>query len=76
MDVKSEFKQTGLRVSPKDWEEQRLSSLVVTGPKNGYSGRSSKGARGTPTLSLGATTSGTLVLNDDTVKHLEEINRS
>ena len=72
MDVKSEFKQTGLRVFPKDWEEQRLSSLVVTGPKNGYSGRSSKGARGTPTLSLGATTSGTLVLNDDTVKHLEE----
>ena len=72
MDAKPELKQTGLRVFPKDWEEQRLSSLVVTGPKNGYSGRSSKGARGTPTLSLGATTLGTLVLNDDTVKHLEE----
>ena len=72
MEVKPGFKQTGAGVFPEDWEEQHLSSLVTTGPKNGYSGRSSKGARGTPTLSLGATTSGALVLNDDTVKRLEE----
>ena len=72
MEVKPGFKQTGAGVFPEDWEEQHLSSLVTTGPKNGYSGRSSKGARGTRTLSLGATTSGALVLNDDTVKRLEE----
>ena len=72
MEVKPGFKQAGVGVLPEDWEEQHLFSLVTTGPKNGYSGRSSKGARGTPTLTLGATTSGALVLNDDTVKRLEE----
>ena len=71
MEVKPGFKQTEVGVFPEDWEEQDLSSLVATGPKNGYSGRSAKGAHGTPTLSLGATTSGSLVLNDDTVKRLE-----
>ena len=72
MEVKPGYKQTEAGVFPEDWEEQHLSALVTTGPRNGYSGRSSKGAHGTPTLSLGATTSGSLVLNDDTVKHLEE----
>ena len=72
MEVKAVFKQTEVGVFPEDWEEQDLSSLVATGPKNGYSGRSAKGAHGTPTLSLGATTSGSLVLNDDTVKRLDE----
>ena len=72
MEVKPVFKQTEVGVFPEDWEEQDLSSLVATGPKNGYSGRSAKGAHGTPTLSLGATTSGSLVLNDDTVKRLDE----
>ena len=70
--MKPGIKQTGVGVFPEDWEEQHLSSLVTTGPKNGYSGRTSKDTRGTPTLSLAATTSGVLVLNDDTVKRLEE----
>jgi restriction endonuclease S subunit len=72
MEVRPGYKQTEVGIFPDDWEEQHLSSLVTTGPKNGYSGRSSKGAHGTPTLSLGATTSGSLVLNDKTVKRLEE----
>lgn len=55
-----------------EWEEQHLYSLITSGPESGYSGRSSKGARGTPTLSLGATTSGFMVLDDETVKRLEE----
>lgn len=59
-------------VIPDGWNVQRLSSLVTAGPKNGYSGRSAKGARGTPTLTLGATTSGKLVLSDETIKRLEE----
>lgn len=70
--MKRVFKQAEVGIFPDDWEEQDLSSLVVTGPKNGYSGRSAKEAHGTPTLSLGATTSGSLVLNDDTVKRLDE----
>ena len=44
MEVKAVFKQTEVGVFPEDWEEQDLSSLVATGPKNGYSGRSAKGA--------------------------------
>jgi type I restriction enzyme, S subunit len=70
--VKPDYKQTEVGIVPGDWEVARLSDLVVTGPKNGYSGRSGKEARGTPTLSLAATTSGSLVLNDDTVKQLDE----
>jgi type I restriction enzyme, S subunit len=72
MQVRPGFKRTEAGVLPVDWEEQHLSSLITTGPKNGYSGRSSKSAHGTPTLSLGATTLGLLVLNDETVKRLEE----
>ena len=70
--MKPAYKQTEVGVIPEEWEVARLSGLVATGPKNGYSGRSSKVARGTPTLSLGATTSGSVVLNDETVKRLEE----
>ncbi len=56
-----------------EWEVRALVDLVKFGPRNGYSGRSSEESRGTPTLSLGATTSGALILNAYTVKHLEEI---
>jgi type I restriction enzyme, S subunit len=57
---------------PEEWEVVHISDLVSTGPRNGYSGRSGKDARGTPTLMLTATTSGRLVLNDETVKRLNE----
>ncbi|MDX9833714.1 MAG: restriction endonuclease subunit S [Desulfobulbus sp.] len=59
-------------VIPEDWEVASIAELVIAGPKNGYSGRSGKDARGTPTLSLGATTSGSMVLNEETVKRLDE----
>ena len=72
MDVRPGYKQTEVGVIPVDWNVQTLSPLVKTGPKNRYSGRSAKDARGTPTLTLGATTSGALILNDETVKRLEE----
>ena len=70
--MKPGYKQTDVGVIPEEWGVTRLSGLVVTGPKNGYSGRSSKDARGTPTLSLGATSSGCMLLNDETVKRLDE----
>lgn len=72
MELSPGYKQTDVGVIPEDWDVQCLSSLISAGPKNGYSGRSSKDARGTPTLTLGATTSGALILNDETVKRLEE----
>ncbi len=72
MEVKPGYKQTEVGVIPEEWAAGRVSSLLSSGPKNGYSGRSGKYARGTPTLSLSATTSGQMVLNEETVKHLEE----
>ena len=70
--VPAGYKRTEVGVIPEEWEVQVLSSLVKAGPKNGYSGRSGKDARGTATLTLGATTSGRLSLSDETVKRLEE----
>jgi type I restriction enzyme, S subunit len=70
--MKPGYKQTEVGVIPEEWETVRLSNLVAYGPKNGYSGRSDKDARGTPTLSLGATSSGCMVLNEETVKRLDE----
>jgi len=72
MEVKPGYKQTEVGVIPEDWSVRQLWMLVTSGPKNGYSGRSSKEARGTPTLMLTATTAGELVLNDQTVKRLDE----
>lgn len=72
MEVKPGYKMTEVGVIPEDWEVTRLSSLVSSGPKNGYSGRSGKDARGTPTLTLTATTSGRFILDDETVKFLNE----
>ena len=60
MEVKPGYKQTEVGVIPKDWEVRRVTELVRHGPKNGFSGRTSSEARGTPTLSLSATTSGRL----------------
>ena len=66
------YKQTEVGVIPEDWEVYRVRELVKHGPKNGYSGRSGKDVRGTPTLSLSATSNGHLVLNSQTIKYLEE----
>lgn len=72
MEVKRGYKMTEVGVIPKDWGVFRLNELVRQGPKNGYSGRSGSIASGTPTLSLSATTSGRLILNNETVKFLEQ----
>jgi type I restriction enzyme, S subunit len=66
------YKQTEVGVIPEDWEITPVHELVKDGPKNGYSGRSGKNSRGTPTLSLSATSSSYLVLNQETIKFLEE----
>ncbi len=66
------YRQTEGGAVPENWEVVSLSDLVTSGPRNGYSGRSEKNAEGTPTLSLAATSSGHLILNEETVKHLYE----
>ena len=73
MEVRPGYKQTEVGVIPKEWEVLRVRDLVRQGPKNGYSGRSSDDASGTPTLSLAATSSGRLILNDATVKRLKQL---
>ncbi|MEY4245264.1 MAG: hypothetical protein RLZZ245_2849 [Verrucomicrobiota bacterium] len=70
--MKPGYKQTEVGVIPVEWETASLTELVVYGPKNGYSGKSGKKSQGTPTLSLGATSSGCLVLSAETVKRLDE----
>lgn len=57
---------------PAGWRTCRLGDLAVEGPTNGYSGPTAPDARGTPTLRLSATTSGSLILNDSTTKRLTE----
>lgn len=50
-------------------------ALISDGPANGYSPKSGKGATGTSTLKLSATTSGRFLLNEHTTKRIhEEIN--
>ena len=72
MEVKPGYKQTEVGMIPQDWDVMPVRDLVRQGPKNGYSARSRDNASGTATLSLAATSSGRLVLNDATVKHLED----
>jgi type I restriction enzyme S subunit len=72
VELKQGYKQTEVGLIPEDWEVRRVREVVTRGPKNGYSGRSSKDGAGTPTLSLAATSSSRLVLNSQTVKYLEE----
>lgn len=72
MEVMPGYKQTEVGVIPEDWEVCRVRELVKHGPKNGYSGRSGKDVKGTPTLSLSATSTGRLVLDSQTIKYLEE----
>lgn len=72
MEVKPGYKRTEVGIIPQDWDVMHVRDLVRQGPKNGYSARSRDNASGTATLSLAATSSGRLVLNDATVKHLED----
>ena len=58
---------------PPQWELVQLGDLVTGGPKNGYSPSSRPDANGTLTLRLSATTSGSLVLNEATTKHIDEV---
>jgi type I restriction enzyme S subunit len=57
---------------PEGWAEAQLATLLTDGPTNGYSPGSAPNATGTLTLRLSATTSGRLVLNDDTTKRIGE----
>jgi type I restriction enzyme S subunit len=70
MVVKPSYKRSDVGVIPEDWDIVSLGVLLRQGPTNGWSGRSTNDNTGTPTLSLAATTSGRLVLNGETVKHL------
>ena len=70
--LKPGYKQTEVGVIPEEWKVCALSELVASGPKNGYSGCSGKDARGTQTLALTATSSGRIILNEQTVKRLAE----
>lgn len=55
---------------PRRWTWTTLASVIDDGPTNGYSGPVGEG--GTPTLKLSATTSGTMIISDDTTKFLTE----
>lgn len=65
------YKLTDVGEIPEDWDVKKLSDITSAGPKNGFSGRTGDDARGTQTLRLTATTSGFLILNDETVKRLD-----
>jgi type I restriction enzyme, S subunit len=54
------------------FRQMSLGDLVVDGPTNGYSGPTGPDAKGSPTLRLSATTSGTCVLDETTTKRLYE----
>lgn len=66
------YQQTAIGIIPEDWEVKNLADVITAGPKNGYSGRSGRDAQGTLTLRLTATSSGYLLLNNETVKRLDE----
>jgi type I restriction enzyme S subunit len=70
MGLKPGYKQTEVGVIPEDWEVSCLQNMVKLGPKNGYSGQSGSDPRGTATLSLSATSSGRIVLSEETIKYL------
>lgn len=71
MELKVGYQRTDVGVIPREWRVRRLGDLVASGPKNGYSGQTGLDTRGTPTLRLTATSSGYLILNDETVKRLD-----
>ncbi len=57
---------------PSSWVQRTLGDLAVEGPRNGYSGKTSNTATGTCTLRLGATTSGSFILDETTTKRMIE----
>jgi type I restriction enzyme S subunit len=58
---------------PEGWAAVPLRALLKEGPTNGYSPESGSQLVGTPTLKLSATTSGSMLLNQATVKRTTEI---
>ena len=58
---------------PDGWAWSSFEALIADGPTNGYSPKTDRSAKGTPSLRLSATTSGRLVLNDATIKPLPEL---
>jgi type I restriction enzyme S subunit len=63
---------TDLPELPEGWCWAPLSHLIIEGPTNGYSPKGGSDAQGTSSLKLSATTSGKLILNEDTIKPLYE----
>jgi len=55
-----------------DWASTRLAKLTADGPSNGYSGPTAEAGTGTLSLKLSATSSGRLILREETVKRLKE----
>ncbi len=72
MELRPGYKQTEVGAIPEGWTVKRLRELLRQGPKNGLSARCGENACGTPTLSLAATSKGYMVLNDTTIKCLEQ----
>lgn len=61
-----------MRRLPTGWSWSSVGDLAAEGPANGYSGPVAPDATGSRTLRLSATTSGVLVLNQQTTKRLVE----
>ena len=57
---------------PTTWKQAFLAELILNGPTNGYSPKSGNDATGTLSLKLTATTSGRMILTDNSVKRLYE----
>ncbi|WP_438019418.1 restriction endonuclease subunit S [Sorangium sp. So ce315] len=57
---------------PTGWEIAPLGELLTEGPTNGYSPESTPTATGTLTLKLSATTTGALILDENTTKRIVE----
>jgi type I restriction enzyme S subunit len=58
---------------PDGWRVERLADIVADGPSNGYSPKPSKDQKGTKSLKLSATTTGRMILNEDTIKYIPEV---
>ncbi|BAW80123.1 type I restriction modification DNA specificity domain protein [Candidatus Nitrosoglobus terrae] len=61
---------TSLPKLPEGWVWASLDALIVDGPTNGLSPKVSTDGTGVPSFKLTATTSGTFVINGETVKYV------
>jgi type I restriction enzyme, S subunit len=65
--------ESALPELPTGWCWTALETLIVDGPTNGYSPKTTQEATGTPALKLSATTRRRLIINDDTIKNLDDV---